>query len=163
MQWIIREVSWGRRMTQRLAHLLLHCLLFLPVPFSSVGSLGGIVLLCGTVWLCVDYSFLYRFDPLSLGLNVLEQREKYVPSKMLNLWFPCSFQHFCSFSRHSVHALFETKNTFNFIVFITYIDKRSIRGHYLYLNVALNEYNVWSDQNPQLKLFWSSSKTQVSQ
>uniref|UniRef100_M1DCE0 Uncharacterized protein n=1 Tax=Solanum tuberosum TaxID=4113 RepID=M1DCE0_SOLTU len=53
--------------------------LCLPSAFSRFGPLGGIVLLRGTIQRSTDCSFHRLFDPLPLGLRVLEQRVEYVP------------------------------------------------------------------------------------
>ncbi|KAG5599115.1 hypothetical protein H5410_030485 [Solanum commersonii] len=46
-------------------------------------------------------------------------------------------------------------------VFIRYLDKISIRGHYSYQNKALNESNLWTHQHLQLKLLLVLKQTQV--
>ncbi|KAG5572108.1 hypothetical protein H5410_061874 [Solanum commersonii] len=81
-----------------------------PSASSCSGPLGGIVLLCGTIWQSADCSFHRLFDPLPSGLHILEQRAESVLSANRQSSWQCSWfsffvllSIFVPFLRLSVH------------------------------------------------------------
>ncbi|KAG5632118.1 hypothetical protein H5410_003835 [Solanum commersonii] len=86
------------------------------------GSLGGILLLCGTDRQNADCFVNHLFDPSPSGLRLLEQRVECVPSA--NAWgcsgfsFFILFILFVPFLRLSVNASAKTSNTQNLSCYI---------------------------------------------
>ncbi|WMV24716.1 hypothetical protein MTR67_018101, partial [Solanum verrucosum] len=106
------EVSRNRRLIRRFTLWGSSSPSCYPSTSSCSVSLGNIVLLHETIRRCTDCSFHRLFDPAPLGIRVLEQRAKCVPSAnhqvcLAMLRFQL-LRSFCSFLRLSAHASTKT-------------------------------------------------------